>query len=85
MESESVFDRRRAGQHRAREDHGLAEGQVIGEAREVQPDGNGTCFAYVRLFQMPEGAEHGRIEKQHLRSKAAGLAGASDAAEGEAQ
>jgi hypothetical protein len=62
----------------------IAEGQVIGEAREVQPDGNGTCFAYVRLFQMPEGAEYGRIERQYLRSKAAGLAGSNEVAEGEA-
>jgi hypothetical protein len=66
----------------------IAEGQVIGEAREVGPDQNGTCFAYVRLFQMPEGAEYGRIEKQYLRSKAAGLANGTnadgdEAAEGE--
>lgn len=52
----------------------IAEGHVIGEAREVQPDGNGTCFAYVRLFQMPEGAEYGRIEKQYLQPKAEGVA-----------
>jgi hypothetical protein len=52
----------------------VAEGQVIGEAREVQPDQNGTCFAYVRLFQMPAGAEYGRIETKYLREKAAGLA-----------
>jgi hypothetical protein len=50
----------------------VAEGNVIGEAREVRPDQNGTCFAYVRLFQMPEGAEYGRIEKKYLRSKDAG-------------
>jgi len=62
----------------------VAEGQVLGEAREVQPDGNGTCFAYVRLFQMPEGAEYGRIDKQYLRSKAVGLAGGHEGAEGEA-
>jgi hypothetical protein len=58
----------------------IAEGQVIGEAREVQPDQNGSCFAYVRLFQMPEGAEYGTIERKHLREKSAGLAG--DAAAG---
>ena len=66
----------------------IAEGQVVGEAREVQPDQNGTCFAYVRLFQVPEGAEHGRIENKYLRPKAAGpLNGASadgnDSAEGD--
>ena len=52
----------------------VTEGQVLGEARDVQPDGNGTCFAYVRLFQIPEGAEYGTIEQQYLRAKAAGLA-----------
>jgi hypothetical protein len=53
----------------------VAEDQIIGEARGVEPDKNGTCFAYVRLFQVPEVAEHGRIEKKYLRAKAAGLAG----------
>jgi hypothetical protein len=67
----------------------VAEGQILGEAREVEPDQNGSCFAYVRLFQMPAGAEYGRIEKQYLRSKATGLvngtnAGDNQAAEGEA-
>jgi len=52
----------------------VTEGQVLGEARDVQPDGNGTCFAYVRLFQIPEGAEYGTIEQQYLRAKAASLA-----------
>jgi hypothetical protein len=48
----------------------VVEDQIIGEAREVAPDQNGSCFAYVRLFQAPECAEHGRIEKQYLRDKA---------------
>lgn len=72
------------GQHLASDPHFthwvVAEGQVIGEAREVQPDKNSTCFAYVRLFQMPEGAEYGTIERKYLREKSAGLAG--DAAAG---
>ena len=51
----------------------VAEGHVIGEAREVEPDKNGTCFAYVRLFNMPECAEHGTIEREHLYDKANGL------------
>jgi len=59
----------------------VAEGHVMGEAREVQPDKNGTCFAYVRLFQIPEGAEYGTIERQHLREKSAGLTG--DARDGD--
>ena len=49
----------------------VAEDQIIGEAREVAPDKNGTCFAYVRLFQVPEGAEYGRIEGKYLRPKTA--------------
>ena len=49
----------------------VTEDQIIGEAREVKPDQNGTCFAYVRLFQVPEGAEYGRIEGKYLRHKAA--------------
>ncbi len=49
----------------------VAEDQIIGEASEVAPDQNGTCFAYVRLFKVPEGAEYGRIEGKHLRHKAA--------------
>lgn len=56
----------------------VAEGRVIGEARDVEPDKNGTCFAYVRLFNMPESAEHGTIQRQHLREKVDGLP--SDAA-----
>jgi hypothetical protein len=67
----------------------IAEGHVIGEAREVQPDQNGSCFAYVRLFQTPEAAEYGRIEKKYLRAKAAGPlrgtnANGAESTEGEA-
>ncbi len=51
----------------------VVEDQVIGEAREVQPDNNKTAFAYVRLFNMPECAEYGWTENKHLRSKAEGL------------
>jgi hypothetical protein len=47
----------------------VADGQVIGEAREIEPDRNGTCFAYVRLFNMPELAEYGSIERKNLRDK----------------
>jgi hypothetical protein len=53
----------------------VAEDQIIGEAREVKPDQNGTCFAYVRLFKVPEGAEYGRIEGKYLRQKAANHCG----------
>jgi hypothetical protein len=47
----------------------VAEGHVVGEAREVQAEKNGTCFAYVRLFNMPEMAEYGTVEGKHLREK----------------
>ena len=63
----------------------MAEGHVIGEAREVEPDRNGTCFAYVRLFNTPECAEHGTIERKHLREKAAGLPNDAAAADGFAE
>ena len=51
----------------------VADGHLIGEARDVGPHKNGTCLAYVRLFNMPECAEHGTIDREHLREKAAGL------------
>ena len=60
----------------------VAEGHVIGEARDIEPDQNGTCFAYVRLFNMPECAEHGTIERKHLCEKAAGLPTNAAAADG---
>jgi hypothetical protein len=50
----------------------VAEGQIIGEARKVQAENNGTCFAYVRLFDCPECVEYGRIERKHLQEKDAG-------------
>ncbi len=53
----------------------VVENHVIGEARNIEPDRNGTCFAFVRLFNMPECAEHGTIERRYLHEKAAGLSG----------
>ncbi len=61
---------------------------MIGEAREVEPDRNGTCFAYVRLFNMPECAEYGTVERKYLRDKADSLptdAAAHDGFAGEVQ
>ena len=49
----------------------IVEGQVVGEARAVQPAGSGLSFAYVRLFDMPEMAESGSIESAHLQPKSA--------------
>ena len=47
----------------------VVEGHVIGEARDVKPEQDGTSFAYVRLFNMPECAEYGWTEDKHLRCK----------------
>ncbi len=47
----------------------VVEGQIAGEAHSVEPGANGRSFAFVRLFNMPEGAEYGTIETAYLRSK----------------
>jgi len=60
----------------------VTEGHIIGEARDVEPNQNGTCFAYVRLFNMPECAEHGTVERKHLCEKADGLPTNAAAADG---
>lgn len=49
----------------------VAQGRIIGEAREVEPESNGTCFAFVRLFAMPECAEYGSIPARNLKKKEA--------------
>ena len=43
--------------------------QIVGEAHSVEPGKNGRSFAYVRLFNIPEGAEYGYIETRNLRPK----------------
>lgn len=48
----------------------IEQGCLLGEAREVQVQSNGMCFAYVRLFDMPEMAEYGNIPARNLRPKA---------------
>ena len=60
----------------------VAEGHVMGEARGVEPEKNGTCFAYVRLFNTPECAERGTIEREHLREKTDGLTNDAAAVDG---
>ena len=60
----------------------VTEGHIIGEACDVEPEKNGTCFAYVRLFNMSECAEHGTIERKHLRQKSDGLPNDAAAADG---
>ena len=52
----------------------VAEGRLVGEARGVKPAKNGRCSVCVRLFHMPECAEHGTIDREHLREKVAELA-----------
>lgn len=47
----------------------VVEGKIAGEAHSVESGDNGQSFAFVRLFNMPEGAEYGYIETAYLRSK----------------
>ena len=50
----------------------VVEGQVVGEAHSVEAESEGICFAFVRLFAMPEMAEYGSIEANKLRAKEGG-------------
>lgn len=47
----------------------VEQGRIIGEAHSVEASDNGMSFAYVRLFNLPECAEHGYIETRQLRAK----------------
>lgn len=47
----------------------MEQGQVVGEAHSVEPDSNGMIFAFVRLFNLPDGAEFGYIETARLQAK----------------
>jgi hypothetical protein len=47
----------------------VVDGKIAGEAHSVEFGNNGQSFAFVRLFNMPEGAEYGYIETAYLRSK----------------
>ena len=47
-------------------------GKIVGEAHSVKPADDGMSFAYVRLFRMPEMAEHGYIATSQLRAKTNG-------------
>lgn len=47
----------------------VVQGKIAGEAHSVEPSNNGQCFAFIRLFNMPEGAEYGYIETAYLRKK----------------
>jgi hypothetical protein len=49
----------------------VVDGKIAGEAHSVEPGENRQSFAFVRLFNMPEGAEYGYIETAYLRSKGA--------------
>ena len=51
-------------------------------ARTLSPTENGTSFAYVRLFTMPECAEYGWTENRYLRNKAEGLPSNAPTADG---
>jgi hypothetical protein len=47
----------------------VAEGQIIGEAYSVEKVDGRQSSAFVRLFAMPEMAEHGHIATNQLRAK----------------
>ncbi len=47
----------------------VVDGKIAGEAHSVEAAGNSRSFAFVRLFNMPEGAEYGYIETAYLRPK----------------
>ena len=47
----------------------VEQGQIVGEAHSVEPDGRGMSFAFVRLFSLPDGAEYGYVETAKLRAK----------------
>lgn len=44
----------------------IAQRHIIGEAHSVRNEGDGRCFAFVRLFGMPENAEYGTILEKNL-------------------
>lgn len=47
----------------------VGQGQIVGEAREAESNGYGSCFVCVRLFGMPENAEHGHVDPSRLHAK----------------
>ena len=47
----------------------VVNGKPIGEAHSVESDGHGHSFGFVRLFNMPEGAEYGYIDSRYLQAK----------------
>ena len=53
----------------------VQDGQVIGEAHSVESESDGICFAFVRLFVMPEMAEFGSIEAEKLQLKVSSAKG----------
>jgi len=50
----------------------VEQGRIVGEAHSVKPADHGMSFAFVRLFRMPEMAEHGAIATSQLRAKTNG-------------
>ena len=47
----------------------VEQGRIVGEAHSVKPADHGMSFAFVRLFRMPDLAEHGNIANNQLRAK----------------
>ena len=47
----------------------IEQGRILGEARDVTTQSDGSSFAYVRLFSMPEYAEYGSVPAGNLIPK----------------
>jgi hypothetical protein len=50
----------------------VEQGHIVGEAHSVKPADHSMSFAFVRLFRMPDLAEHGYIATNQLRVKSNG-------------
>lgn len=50
--------------------HWVVQGaRIVGEARDVEPQGAELCHAFVRLFEIPDLAEFGLVPAEKLRPK----------------
>lgn len=50
----------------------IVDGQIVGEAHSVQKVDDQQSYAFVRLHGMPENAEYGPIQSNHLLTKSPG-------------
>ena len=47
----------------------VEQGRIVGEAHSIKPADHGMSFAFVRLFRLPDMAEHGYIATNQLCAK----------------